>query len=186
MLKVECWSFTLLLALFGQTSGLAANPDIPLAAKVRAVFLFNFTQFTEWPPEVFSERGSPLIIGILGADPFGPFLDATVKNEIVHGRHIKVERYRTVTEIKTCHILYLGLSEPDELERALKAVRGKPLLTVCENQASSRQNEAAINFLTKQNKIRFIINLDAAREARLTLSSKLLRAAEEVISSERK
>ena len=164
----------------------ANGADLTLATRIKAGFLFHFSQFTEWPVETFPERDSPLVIGIFGRDPFGSFLEETVQNETVRGHTIKVERYRTVTELKSCHILYLGFSDPDNTERVLRSVKGKPVLTVNDSDISSRQHEAIIKFLTKQNKIRFTINLDAAREARLTLSSKLLRAADEVISSDRK
>ena len=164
----------------------AGAAEITSARELKAVFLFNFAQFTEWPVDAFADRDAALVIGILGADPFGSSLDNTVENETVRGRRIKVERYRRVTEIKNCHILYIGLSEADGLERVLRDVKGKPVLTVRDNDGSARQSAAMINFLTKQNKIRFVINLDLAREARLTLSSKLLRAAEEVVSSDRK
>ena len=50
-------------------------------AQVKAVFLFNFAQFVDWPPEAVPDSQAPLVIGILGSDPFGDFLDATVRGE---------------------------------------------------------------------------------------------------------
>jgi hypothetical protein len=126
------------------------------------------------------------VIGIFGNDPFGNFLDETVKNEMVHGRRIRVERYRTLAQVKNWHIMYIGFADPERVEQVLKSIKGKPVLTVSDLENSSRRSEIIIKFLTKQNKVRFSINAEAAREARLVLSSKLLHAADEVIGADRK
>src|SRR5688500_2932564 len=76
--------------------------------QLKAVFLFNFAQFVEWPPEAFPENQSPLVIGVLGEDPFGPYLDQIVSGENANNRPLAVQRYRQVEEIKTCHILFIS------------------------------------------------------------------------------
>ena len=68
--------------------------------EVKAVFLFNFAQFVDWPQSAFPEAQSPLVIGILGRDPFGAFLDDTVRGETVEGRPLVVRRYSRVEEIR--------------------------------------------------------------------------------------
>src|SRR5438094_9566146 len=84
--------------------------------QVKAVFLFNFAQFVEWPTNAFPEARTPLVIGVLGDDPFGPFLDATVRRETVNGHPLAVQRYQRVDEIKECHILFISQSESKLLE----------------------------------------------------------------------
>src|SRR5689334_3656176 len=76
--------------------------------QIKAVFLFNFAQFAEWPAEAFTNSQAPLTIGILGIDPFGRALEDTVRDERVRGRRIELRHYRAVEEIKTCHILYIS------------------------------------------------------------------------------
>ena len=61
-------------------------------AQVKAVFLFNFAQFVDWPPEAVPDSQAPLIIGILGEDPFGDFLDATVRGERRGARPFEIGR----------------------------------------------------------------------------------------------
>jgi hypothetical protein len=122
-----------------------------------------------------------LVIGILGADPFGQFLDETVRDETVHGRPLVVKRFHTVTEARNCHILYLANSEAAGLEQTLKALEGKPVLTVSDMDRAAGRG-IAIGFVIEQNKIRFRINLKVARAANLNLSAKLLRVAQVVDS----
>src|SRR5689334_16419660 len=85
----------------------AVTPEYQL----KAVFLFNFTQFVEWPPQAFADANSPLVIGVLGDDPFGAYLDETVRGETVNGRPLTVQRYASVEEASKCHVLFISHSE---------------------------------------------------------------------------
>ena len=110
--------------------GLPAEPAAPREYQLKAVFLFNFAQFVEWPPEAFPDAQTPLVIGVLGEDPFGAYLDETVRGERVNNRSLVVQRYRRVDEIKTCHILFISRSEADRLEQILVRLKGRNILTV--------------------------------------------------------
>jgi hypothetical protein len=159
-------------------AGPAAAQTVRAAASdVEAVFLFNFAQFVDWPPESFPDSQAELVIGILGDDPFGPFLDETVRGEIVHGRPFKIRRYRRVDEIKDCHILFISRSETNRLEDILAALKDRPILTVSDDDDSAPHG-GIIRFILDRSRIRLRINLEAAQATRLTLSSKLLRSAE--------
>jgi hypothetical protein len=57
--------------------------------QLKAVFLFNFAQFVEWPASAFPSPETPLVIGVLGEDPFGPYLDETVRGEKVNDRPLR-------------------------------------------------------------------------------------------------
>src|SRR5438874_13496675 len=82
---------------------LIANPasaQVSREYQIKAAFLFNFAEFTEWPTQAFQNNDSPLIIGVLGTDPFGSILDETVRNEAVRGHRLVVERYRKIEDIR--------------------------------------------------------------------------------------
>lgn len=145
--------------------------------QIKAAFLFNFAQFVEWPSEALGEPGAPLVIGVLGEDPFGAFLDETVRGEAVRDHPLLVQRYRTADEIKNCHVLFISRSEAARLSRILAGLQGRNILTVGDAEDFSRRG-VMIRFVTQSNKIRLRINIDAARAANLTISSKLLRPAE--------
>ena len=155
----------------------------PPEYQLKAVFLFNFAQFVEWPPEAFPEAQTPLVIGILGEDPFGAYLDETVRGETVNNRPLTVQRYSQVEEIKTCHVLFISRSEAYRLEQILASLKGRNILTVGDAVGFARRG-GMIRFLIEQNKIRLRVNLEAAKDANLVLSSKLLRPAEIVAPGE--
>src|SRR5438105_6292328 len=83
--------------------------------QIKAVFLFNFAQFVDWPPKAFPEAQTPVVIGILGEDLFGSYLDETVRGEKVNDRPLVVQRYHRIGEIKTCHVLFISRSESARL-----------------------------------------------------------------------
>ncbi|SRR6266511_1208512 len=146
---------------------------------LKATFLYNFAQFVDWPPEAFPGAENPLVIGILGEDPFGQTLDDIVKNEVVKDRKLVVQRYQRVEEINTCHILFISRSEGARLPQILSSLKGRTILTVGETDGFATQG-GIVRLIMEKNRIRLRINIDAAKASKLTISSKVLRAAEVV------
>ena len=118
-----------------------------------------------------------IVIGVLGDDPFEGFLDQTIRGEHVRGRGFQLQRYRSVGEIKTCHILFISRATGARLDEVLANLRNRPILTVSDDTGFAERG-GMIRFVTDQNRIRLQINLDAAQAASLTVSSKLLRVAD--------
>ena len=144
--------------------------------QVKAAFLYNFSQFVDWPREAFPEPQAPLVIGVIGDDPFGGYLDEIVRGEKVSNHPLVVRHYHDPAEIKGCQMLFICQSEGNRLKEILADLKGRNILTVSDLEEFSRDG-GIIRFVTENNKIRFKINADAARTARLTISSKLLQAA---------
>lgn len=145
--------------------------------QVKAAFLFNFAQFVEWPEAAFADANAPFCIGILGDDPFGAALDEIVRGEKANGHPLIVQRCRNVEDVKNYQILFVSQSESKKLGTILAALKGKNILTVGDMDGFAK-NGGVIRFVTEQNKIHFRISLEAAKNANLTISSKVLRLAE--------
>ncbi|HJQ65822.1 MAG TPA: YfiR family protein [Gemmatimonadales bacterium] len=150
--------------------------------QVKAVFLFNFAQFVDWPAEAFADSGAAVEICVLGADPFGDFLDQTVRDERVGGRALQVRRYHRVDEINACHILFISRSEGSPTADMLAGLKRRPILTVSDIDGFAERG-GIIAFVTDRQRIRLKINVLAAAAAHLTISSKLLRVAEIIPSA---
>jgi hypothetical protein len=158
-----------------QQSVAAQSSAVP-EYRVKATFLFQFSQFVDWPSQAFSTAQTPLVIGIIGEDPFGTFLDEAVRDEKANGHPLAVQRYRRLEEVKTCHILFVSRSEAGRLGEILAAFKGRSTLIVGDANGFA-DHGGMIQFVTQENRIRLRINLAAARTANLTISSKLLRPA---------
>lgn len=156
-----------------------AQENVSREFQIKAVFLFNFTQFVQWPPDAFSDPASAFVIGVLGEDPFGAYLDETIMNEAVGNHRLVVERYPTVEDIKNCHILFVSVTTKQDVRKALDAVKGKPVLTVSDTEGFARTG-GMVRLYNEVGHIRLRINVQPVTEANLVMSSKLLRLADVV------
>ena len=159
--------------LAASASGSALTPEYDL----KAVFLFHFAEFVNWPADAFPNAETPITIGVLGKDPFGASLDEILANETVGGRKLIVRRYPTVQELDGCHILFVCRSEATRWDRVRARLAGRSVLTVGETKEFT-EHRGIIALVTSHERLRMRINLAAANEAKLTISSKLLRQAE--------
>lgn len=145
--------------------------------KVKAVFLFHFAQFVEWPADGFSGDKAPLVIGVLGHDPFGSYLDEVVAGETINGHPLEVRRFNRPEDIDTCHILFLNNQGTVQLRSSLKHLQDRILLTVGDNPAFIRAG-GMIRFYSEESKVKLQINPEAAKASGIVISSKLLRLAD--------
>jgi hypothetical protein len=140
---------------------------------IKAAFLLNFAKFMEWPSQVFPDTSSSLTLYILGKDPFDEALK-TIEDKIVKKRKLVIKRTLSVEDIKECHILFICTSEKKKLSEIFTKIKDKPILTVAETN-NFCQSGGIVNFIVVKNKIRFEINVDAAKRTGLKISSKLLK-----------
>lgn len=160
----------------------AAQSGVAQEFQIKAVFLYNFVRFVEWPPRAFADAQAPFVIGVLGDDPFEAALDDAVRDETVSGRPLVVRRFRRIEEVEVCHVLFVSRSETARLGQILTSLRGRSILTVGDADEFTRHG-GMIRFVTENNKVRLRINVETARAAELTISSKLLRPAEIVTTT---
>lgn len=168
------WLALLVFALWAAAGVRGAEPTREYDLK--AVFLYNFATFAEWPESAFAQKDTPLVIGVLGDDPFGPVIDQVVADEMVNGRRLVVQRYRRIQDIQQCHILFVSRSEADRLERVLGYVKDKPILMVSDIERFAATG-GMVGFINQGNRVQLEVNARAVKDAGLTLSSKLLRLA---------
>jgi len=142
--------------------------------QLKAVFLFNFAQFVEWPAQAFPGPKAPLVIGVLGKDPFGAYLDDLVSGEKIGDRPLVIRRYSRLEELAGCHILFISRSEARNLETIVARLKEQNVLTVSDADSFTRQG-GMVRFAMENGKIRLRINVEAAKARHLSISSKVLR-----------
>ncbi len=145
--------------------------------QVKAAFLYNFTQFVEWPASAFPEEGAPIVIGVIGEDPFGYYLDEVVAGEEINGHPLEIHRFDPNDEVVNCHILFINVMSKYKLKEVLQKTKGESILTVSD-MPEFIQKGGMIRFNMVNNKLRFQINPMASDSAELKISSKLLQLAE--------
>jgi Fe-S cluster assembly iron-binding protein IscA len=144
---------------------------------IKAAFLFNFTQFVEWPVA----SGDPFRICTVAEPGFDAAVDRTVAGESVGARAIVHTIPASPEAARDCQILFVGRHESGRTDRWVAAVHGLPVLVVGESAAAARG--AHINFVLENNRVKFDVNNTAAAQSGLVISSKLLRVARRVLTT---
>jgi hypothetical protein len=145
-------------------------------SQVKAVFLYNFTQFVVWPKRVFNNNTAPFVIGVLGENTFGPYLNEVIESEEVDEHPIVVKHYTSVTpNIDECQILFIDKSFP-AIKQVIESLKDKPVLTVSDSESFMR-HAGMLRFYIDGGKLRIEINQEASQKSGLEISSKLLRIA---------
>jgi hypothetical protein len=191
--------YILLLLAASLADAMAEEAASPSAAAVKAGYLLNLAEFVEWPTNAFPDSAAPIILGILGGDPFGSELEK-LNGRKIEGRAIEIRRFKGALEfrgqetpgrrqedlaqkrnkkiraLKACHILFISSTEKDFVAAILKSLNDSSVLTVGELPGFT-QSGGVVGFAGSGARIRIEINLAAAEEARLKISSKLLSLA---------
>jgi len=155
-------------------------------AQRKALILYNFAKFTEWPESSFADQKAPFVIGILGKDPFGKNIDI-LKDKTIKGRNIKVKYFTSPDESTNCHLLFISKSEMENLPQILKQLGDSSILTTAEAQDDFIKHEGIINLVPERQPngtetVGFEVNRLAAEKAKLKLDTQLLRLAKNVRS----
>ena len=160
--------------LFAGSSALGQQK--PSEYKVEAAYLYNFGRFVEWPAKSATAQTSSFTICVLGEDPFGQALDATLAGETIGNQRVAARRISISQMSGDCQILFISSSEANRLNKIIEALDKSAILTVSDIPRFS-QRRGMIEFVLEENRIRFEVNLTATQRAGLTLSSDLLKVA---------
>lgn len=164
-----------LLILALATAAVDRQAELPEYV-LKAGFLFNFAKYVEWPESAFDGPEDPLVIAVVGKDPFGADLDRALRGKTVKGRPIRIARFNSASEIRKAHILFVPRTEIEHTDEIVREVRAQPVLLVGEAPTFCREG-GAINILVRDGQPKLEANPEAATRAKLTIDAKLLRAA---------
>ena len=142
----------------------------------KAVYMLNFLKFVEFPQESFGDSSAPIVIGIVGTDPFGPVLQQVVEGKTAQGRNLVVRNYHAGEDMRHVNILFISASEKKRLPQILAGLQGSGVLTLADSDGFLEQGGMVL-FQSNNGKARFAINLSAANLAKVKISSKLLSMA---------
>lgn len=163
----------------------AQNGNTPDSSEylIKAGFIYNFAKLVEWPASAWGQPGSPIVIGVLGNDAFADVLDRVVAGKKIDNRPFSVRRlkWKDFREANS-HILFIAAAESIHNDEILQMFKYSPVLTIAETDGFAKRG-GIINFTLQDSKVRFDVNVDAAKQASLNISSRLLSLARIVQTS---
>ena len=150
----------------------------PISADVvKATFLYKFVPFVEWPASSPAGSGMPVVICVVGVDPFGPALEQSLAAQHLGDRPIVVRPMLLARPNSGCQVMYITGSDTQSIDQALKIVRGEPILTVTDEATS----KGIVDFNVVQGRVRFRLDQQAAVDNGLRLRAPLLALAVSVV-----
>ncbi len=148
--------------------------------KLKAAVLLNIIKFVDWPEAAFSSNDIPLTVGILGIDPFGPFMEEVVNGRKMKGRNVRVKRANDLADLMDCHVLFISDSKKRMLPNILDVVRGQPILIVGDMERFVHLG-GMISIVREDDKIQFDVNRAVYKASDLTINAQLLKLAREMV-----
>jgi hypothetical protein len=180
----------ILLPVLGTPSHLCAQAGYAASVAldeylVKGSLLINIPKFVTWPASALPPTRQPLVVGVLGMNPFSDMLDDLAKAGQIQGRRIEVRYFKKVADVKGCHILYVSVSEGRRIPAVLSALKGQRVLTVSDIR-DFVQKGGMVGLVVMDNRVQFDINQAAFRRAGLKVGSQLLQLAHQVVADDRK
>ena len=171
LLKKLIAIFTLVLFIAG-TAFAPANqgPKVDTNAKIKAVFIYNFTKYIEWPQDY---QAGDFTIAILGENQslFNELSNMS-KVKKVANRPFTIKTINSPSEIGSAHIVYIPTDNSASFSKALSSLKGKSALVVTESPGLAEKG-AAINFTIMGGRQKFELNKSTALQNNLKVSSTL-------------
>lgn len=152
--------------------GQAAAAEVAKEYQIKAAFLYNIARYVEWPKSRFETAESPLTVGVLGTNPFGGELEQVTRGRRIGEHPIVIVPVSSPLEQSRVHVLFVSADG----ERLLAPGPLPGVLTVGESERFAGLG-GLITFISEAQKVRFMVNLDAANAAGLKISSQLLKLA---------
>lgn|SRR6185437_1720617 len=161
-------------AVMAISSAAAQHPQ-PTEYEVKAVYIYDFSRFVEWPAKA-GQIADGFSICILGQDPFGESLNNALANVAIAGKEVAIKRISEPEEAEKCRVLFISGSEEKRLKQILEALDGASILTVSDMPEFTARG-GMMQFVWDGHRVRFEVNLATAEHAGLSLSSELLKVA---------
>lgn len=158
-----------LLTMFS-LQGKCQQTDLQDAGTVKALFIYNFTKYIEWPA---ARPGTPFIIQVYGDAAMKQQLETMLKGRKVNDRPIVVRLY-SAGDTTQAQINFIPGRQYDHA-RPLLSRNNKGSLFITDGLATKR-NEG-INLIKVDDRLRFQLNESALRKEGLKISSQLLELA---------
>lgn len=153
---------------------------MPLEYQVKAVYIYNFLRFVDWPPDTFATESDPIQVCVVGEHPVGRAL-APIETQAARGRAIQLHILEPRSQFKHCQVLFIGTRNANLASTLLEQVENTPVLTVSDMDRFVALG-GMIGFVIKEDHVSLEINLREIRAADLRISAKVLEIASTVIA----
>jgi hypothetical protein len=175
-MRGAAWLSAAVAILLGVTPGAGKPSNETAEYPVKLAFIYQLALYVRWPSDSFATPTTPLVVCVVGDDPFDPDLERELQSHSVDNHPIMVRKARRRDNLRTCHMVFVAAQESKQAAGVIGELKGAAILTIGESQGFAEQG-GIVNFTVQQSKLHLEVNLDAARQTPLTISSRVLALA---------
>ncbi|MEQ8324955.1 MAG: YfiR family protein [Vicingaceae bacterium] len=157
------------LIMIGVLSIAAGSGNFDTNAKIKAIYIYNFTKYIEWPKDY---RETNFVIGVLGDSPLFAELERMSASKQVFGQAIEVKKFLSASAVEKCHILYIPTGSSEPFSSVVSKIQSNSTLLVTDTPGMALKG-SAINFVVQQNRQKFELNQNNAVKYNLKVSNSL-------------
>lgn len=141
--------------------------------KIKAGLLYNFLKYTRWPASALGDEAAPLVVCLLGEDPFEGGLEP-MRTRSVNQRNIVIRELKSGAEITGCHLLFVPSGRQREWENMRASLSDQHVLTVGDYRGFI-DHGGMIEFGHKNDRIEVSLRMAPLKEANLQVEERLLK-----------
>ncbi len=138
--------------------------------KFKALFMYNFTKYIEWPA---SQRQGNFVIGVIGNPLLAMELNTIASKQKVGTQTMVVKTFNSVDEIENCQIIYLGRTKSNLINSVLDKLTGKNTLIITDKEGMALQG-GCINYIMDGDRLKYEVNRTNIEKKGLVVSNALL------------
>lgn len=151
----------------------ADQPAFDTNAKLKSMFVYNFTKYIDWPEQY--KQGN-FIIGFYGESSLQPELEKLAETKKAVNQTIEIKKFKSVAEIEKCHMVVVSAKEQGKVAEIATKTKAHSTLLITESEGLIKQG-AGINFVVVANKLKFELSKNNIESRNLKVGSSLLSLA---------
>jgi hypothetical protein len=163
------------LHIFASSGTARASSTADVDART-ATFVYQFAMFVAWPASAFLGAHDPIVVGVVSSEATADAFDRVFQGKSIKGRRIVARRLSWASELRTCHLLFVPVTEAQHVEELPTRLEDAPVLTMSDDQTAARRG-SVVAFALQNKRVNLEINVDRARLAGVGISSRVLRLA---------
>lgn len=144
--------------------------------QLHAVYINSLIKYVKWPDK---QSVGEFKIGVLGHSSILEHLNKLAEVKKIDGRNIIVQEFESLEEVEDVHMLYIPESQSDVLDHVLARLVKSSTLVITEKEGLGKKG-SNINFIVRNGRLTFEMNIGAMERSKLQVSSELARLAIEI------
>lgn len=162
----------LYLTLVGQKGNEIANTE----NTYKIVYLERFCRYIEWPKNANHIVNNKFKIGIIGKNPFGTQITKFFNKRKIKNRSVEVEEIKDIVDINNFDLVFVSNTVNNDIPNIVKIANGNPVLLIGDGLGFAKKG-IHINYVLKDESLKFAINLSQIKKTKLLVDSNLLKIA---------